>query len=606
MAEQRIIGIDLGTTNSCAALYENGVPQVIPNLEGARTTPSIVAFSEKSDRLVGQIAKRQAVVNPINTIFAVKRLIGRKFDSPEIEQVRNFLPYQLNRASNGDIRIKVKDHEYSPEEISSYILQNIKKYSEDYLGYEIYDAIITVPAHFNDSQRQATKDAGQIAGLNVRRIINEPTAAALAYGLNKTDHEIIAVFDLGGGTFDITILEIHDGVFEVLATNGNTFLGGEDFDRRVIRWMLEEFREQAGIDLSSDRMAMQRIKEAAEKAKCELSTTLEAKINLPFITADQHGPKHLDLTLQRSKLEVLIEDLLDQIEKPCYDALKDAGIRPEQLNQVILVGGQTRTPKVIERVNKIFGKSPNREINPDEVVAMGAAVQGAVLNAEVKDIVLLDVTPLPLGIETRGGNFTVIIEKNTTIPTRKSLIFTTVTDNQSTVEINVLQGEGEKAHQNKSLGKFELTGILPAPRGVPQVEVTFDIDANGIVQVSARDSNTGLKQAIVISASSGLSRDEVTRLASNTQVEMKQASVRKEIDEMKNQLDQLLTSNRKVFDQFSKKLDEQELVQLKNVFWEAEQASHAQDAQKMKSSLEAMQRASTLLAQAMLRGDASL
>jgi molecular chaperone DnaK len=606
MGEQRIIGIDLGTTNSCAALYETGVPQVIPNLEGARTTPSIVAFSEKSDRLVGQIAKRQAVVNPINTIFAVKRLIGRKYDSPEIEQVRNFLPYQLNRASNGDIRIKVKDHEFSPEEISSYILQNIKKYSEDYLGYEIYDAIITVPAHFNDSQRQATKDAGQIAGLNVRRIINEPTAAALAYGLNKSDHEIIAVFDLGGGTFDITILEIHDGVFEVLATNGNTFLGGEDFDRRVIRWMLEEFKEQTAIDLSSDRMAMQRIKEAAEKAKCELSSTLEAKMNLPFITADQHGPKHLDLTLQRSKLEVLIEDLLDQIEKPCYDALKDAGIRPDQLNQVILVGGQTRTPKVIERVHKIFGKAPNRDINPDEVVAMGAAVQGAVLNAEVKDIVLLDVTPLPLGIETRGGNFTVIIEKNTTIPTRKSLIFTTVTDNQNAVEINVLQGEFDKAHQNKSLGKFELTGILPAPKGVPQIEVTFDIDANGIVQVSARDSNTGLKQAIVISASSGLSRDEVNRLTSNTQIETKQASVKKELDEMKNQLDQLLTSNKKVFDQFAKKLDEQELVQLKNVFWEAEQASRAEDAQKMKTSLEAMQRASTLLAQAMLRGDASI
>jgi molecular chaperone DnaK len=606
MGEQRIIGIDLGTTNSCVALYENGIPQVIPNLEGARTTPSIVAFSEKSDRLVGQIAKRQAVVNPINTIFAVKRLIGRKFDSPEIEQVRNFLPYQLNRANNGDIRIKVKDHEYSPEEISSYILQNIKKYAEDYLGYEIYDAIITVPAHFNDSQRQATKDAGQIAGMNVRRIINEPTAAALAYGLNKSAHEIIAVFDLGGGTFDITILEIHDGVFEVLATNGNTFLGGEDFDRRVIRWMLEEFKEQTGIDLSSDRMAMQRIKEAAEKAKCELSSTLEAKINLPFITADQHGPKHLDLSLQRSKLEVLIEDLLDQIEKPCYDALKDAGIKPDQLNQVILVGGQTRTPKVIERVHKIFGKSPNRDINPDEVVAMGAAVQGAVLNAEVKDIVLLDVTPLPLGIETRGGNFTVIIEKNTTIPTRKSLIFTTVTDNQSTVEINVLQGEGEKAHQNKSLGKFELTGILPAPKGVPQIEVTFDIDANGIVQVSARDSNTGLKQAIVISASSGLSREEVTRLATNTQVEMKQASAQRDLDEMKNQLDQLLSSNRKVFDQFSKKLDEQELVQLKNVFWEAEQACQNQDAQKMKTSLEAMQRASTLLAQAMLRGDAAI
>jgi len=605
MGEQRIIGIDLGTTNSCVAVFENGVPQVIPNLEGARTTPSIVAFSEKADRLVGQIAKRQAVVNPINTIYAVKRLIGRKFDSPEIETVRGFLPYLLNRASNGDIRIKVKDHEYSPEEISSYILQSIKRYSEDYLGYEISDAIITVPAHFNDSQRQATKDAGQIAGLNVKRIINEPTSAALAYGLNKTVHETIAVFDLGGGTFDITILEISEGVFEVLATNGNTFLGGEDFDRRVIGWMLEEFGDQTGIDLSQDRMAMQRIKEAAEKAKCELSTTLEAKINLPFITADQHGPRHLDLTLQRSKFEILIEDLLDQIEKPCYDALKDASIKLENLNQVILVGGQTRTPKVIERVHKIFGKAPNREINPDEVVAMGAAVQGAVLNAEVKDVVLLDVTPLPLGIETRGGNFTVIIEKNTTIPTRKSLIFTTVQDNQSTVEINVLQGEGEKAHQNKSLGKFELTGILPAPKGVPQIEVTFDIDANGIVQVSARDSNTGLKQAIVISASSGLSRDEVTRLATNTVQEQKEAAAVRDLDGIKNQLGQLLASNKKVYEQFSNKLDGHEQSTLTGFFHEAEEACRMEDANKMKISLEAMQKASTMLTQAMLREDVS-
>lgn len=605
MGEQRIIGIDLGTTNSCVAVFENGVPQVIPNLEGARTTPSIVAFSEKADRLVGQIAKRQAVVNPINTISAVKRLIGRKFDSPEIETVRGFLPYQLNRASNGDIRIKVKDHEYSPEEISSFILQTIKRYSEDYLGYEISDAIITVPAHFNDSQRQATKDAGQIAGLNVKRIINEPTAAALAYGLNKNIHETIAVFDLGGGTFDITILEISEGVFEVLATNGNTFLGGEDFDRRVIAWMLEEFGDQTGIDLSQDRMAMQRIKEAAEKAKCELSTTLEAKINLPFITADQHGPRHLDLTLQRSKFEILIEDLLDQIEKPCYDALKDAGIKLENLSQVILVGGQTRTPKVIERVHKIFGKAPNRDINPDEVVAMGAAVQGAVLNAEVKDVVLLDVTPLPLGIETRGGNFTVIIEKNTTIPTRKSLIFTTVQDNQSTVEINVLQGEGEKAHQNKSLGKFELTGILPAPKGVPQIEVTFDIDANGIVQVSARDSNTGLKQAITISASSGLSRDEVHRLATNTVQEQKQATALKDLDGIKNQLGQLLASNRKVYEQFSNKLDGQEQMTLTGFFHDAEEACRVEDANKMKISLEAMQKASSMLTQAMLREDVS-
>lgn len=606
MAEERIIGIDLGTTNSCAAIFENGVPQVIPNLEGARTTPSIVAFSEKGDRLVGQIAKRQAVVNPINTIYAVKRLIGRKFDSPEISQVRGFIPYQLNRAPNGDIRIKIKDQEYSPEEISSHVLQYIKRYAEEYLGYEVSDAIITVPAHFNDSQRQATKDAGQIAGLNVKRIINEPTAAALAYGLNKSAHETIAVFDLGGGTFDITILEIAEGVFEVLATNGNTFLGGEDFDRRIIAWMLEEFSNQNSIDLSTDRMAMQRIKEAAEKAKCELSTAMETKINLPFITADQNGPKHLDLMLSRSKFEGLIEDLLEQIEKPCNEALKDAGIKPETLNQIILVGGQTRTPKVIDRVKKIFGKEPNREINPDEVVAMGAGVQGAVLNAEVKDIVLLDVTPLPLGIETRGSNFQIIIDKNTTIPTRKALTFTTVTDNQTAVEINVLQGEGEKAYQNKSLGKFELTGILPAPRGTPQIEVTFDIDANGIVQVSARDSNTGLKQAILISPSSGLSREEVTRLANDTIAEQKEAADRREYDEVRNQLDQLLASNRKVYQQFATKLDEHEQATLESVFKDAEEAAKENDTQRMKDSLEAMQRASTLLAQAMLRSDFSI
>lgn len=603
MGDERILGIDLGTTNSCASVFENGVPQVIPNLEGARTTPSIVAFSEKGDRLVGQIAKRQAVVNPINTIFAVKRLIGRKYDSPEIETVKGFLPYQLNRASNGDIRIKVKDQEYSPEEISSFVLQYIKRYAEEYLGYEVNDAIITVPAHFNDSQRQATKDAGQIAGLNVKRIINEPTSAALAYGLNKSASETIAVFDLGGGTFDITILEISEGVFEVLATNGNTFLGGEDFDRRIIAWMLEEFGQQTGIDLSSDRMAMQRIKEAAEKAKCELSTVLEAKISLPFITADQNGPKHLDMTLQRSKFEHLIDDLLDQIEKPCYEALKDAGIKQDKLHQVILVGGQTRTPKVMERVTKIFGKEPNRDINPDEVVAMGAAVQGAVLNAEVKDIVLLDVTPLPLGIETRGSHFTVVIDKNTTIPTRKSLIFTTVTDNQTTVEINVLQGEGDKAYMNKSLGKFELTGILPAPKGVPQIEVTFDIDASGIVQVSARDSNTGLKQAIVVSPSSGLSREEVTRLTRATVEEQQQTAVTKELTQMKNQLSQLLISNRKVYDQFSKKLNNEEQEQILGTFKDAEDASNDQDESKIKTSLEALQGASTLLAQAMMRSD---
>jgi molecular chaperone DnaK len=605
MGEERIIGIDLGTTNSCAAIFENGMPQVIPNLEGARTTPSIVAFSEKSDRLVGQIAKRQAVVNPVNTIFAVKRLIGRKYDSEEIQTVRGFIPYQLNRASNGDIRIKIKDHEYSPEEISSYVLQYVKKYSEEYLGYDVTDAIITVPAHFDDSQRQATKDAGQIAGLNVRRIINEPTAAALAYGLNKVSHETIAVFDLGGGTFDITILEISEGVFEVLATNGNTFLGGEDFDRRIIAWMLEQFGEQTGIDLSSDRMAMQRIKEAAEKAKCELSTSQETKINLPFITADQNGPKHLDLLLQRGKFEGLIEDLLEDIEKPCQEALKDAGIKPESLDQIILVGGQTRTPKVIERVRKIFCKEPNRDINPDEVVALGAAVQAAVLSAEVKDVVLLDVTPLPLGIETRGSNFQVIIERNTTIPTRKALVFTTVTDNQNTVEINVLQGESEKAYENKSLGKFELTGILPAPKGIPQIEVTIDIDANGIVQVSAKDTNTGLRQAIVISPASGLSREEVNRLTSLTVEEQQQTTARKEQSELRTQLEQILASNKKVYQEFSTNLDESERSSMEDVFIAAEDACNDVDQNRMRQSLEAMQKASTLLAQAMLRGDHS-
>lgn len=606
MSDERILGIDLGTTNSCVAVFENGVPQVIPNLEGARTTPSIVAFSEKGDRLVGQIAKRQAVVNPANTIYAVKRLIGRKFDAAEVSTAKGVLPYQLASAPNGDIRIRIKDHEHSPEEISAHVLSYIRKYAEEYLGYEVNDAIITVPAHFNDSQRQATKDAGMIAGLNVKRIINEPTAAALAYGLNKTGQELIAVFDLGGGTFDITILEISDGVFEVLATNGNTFLGGEDFDRRIITWMLEEFGQQTGIDLATDRMAMQRIKEAAEKAKCELSTVMETKINLPFITANQSGPKHLDLLLQRPKFETLIQDLLEQIEKPCQEALKDAGIKPDKLQQVILVGGQTRTPKVVERVRSIFGKEANREINPDEVVAMGAAVQGAVLNAEVKDIVLLDVTPLPLGIETRGGNFTTVIEKNTTIPTRKSLIFTTVTDNQTAVEINVLQGEGDKAWQNKSLGKFELTGILPAPKGVPQIEVAFDIDASGIVQVSARDSNTGLKQAIVISPSSGLSREEVHRLTENTVQEQKESAGRKELEEIRNQLDQLLASNRKVYDRFSANLDQSEQADLQDVFHQAEDACKQEDTQKMRESLEAMQRASTLLTQAMLRGNASM
>ncbi|MGD9072711.1 MAG: molecular chaperone DnaK, partial [Desulfobacterales bacterium] len=505
----KIIGIDLGTTNSCVAVMEGGDAKVITNPEGGRTTPSIVAMSESGERLVGQIAKRQAITNPENTVFGVKRLIGRKFESNEIQQDMKILPYKIERASNGDVRINVRGKQHSPAEISSYILGYIKKYAEDFLGEPVNDAVITVPAYFNDSQRQATKDAGRIAGLNVLRIINEPTAASLAYGLDKKREEKIAVFDLGGGTFDISVLEIGEGVFEVKATNGDTHLGGEDFDLRLIDYLADEFKKDQGIDLRKDKMALQRLKEAAEKAKMELSTSMETDINLPFITADASGPKHMNLKVSRAKLESLISDLLDKLEPPCRTALKDSGLSPSQINEVILVGGMTRMPAVQERVKRIFGQEPHKGVNPDEVVAVGAAIQGGVLKGDVKDVLLLDVTPLSLGIETLGGVMTRLIEKNTTIPTKKSQIFSTAADSQPAVSIHVLQGEREIAASNKTLGRFELVGIPPAPRGIPQIEVTFDIDANGIVNVSAKDLATNKEQSIQITASSGLSEEEI-------------------------------------------------------------------------------------------------
>ncbi|HXT52643.1 MAG TPA: molecular chaperone DnaK [Thermoanaerobaculia bacterium] len=566
----KVLGIDLGTTNSCASIMEAGSPQVIANREGSRTTSSIVGFTEDGDRLVGQIAKRQAITNPQNTIFAVKRLIGRKYASDEVQRARQVLPYSVINAQNGDLKIQVRDKEHSPEEISAFILQEIKAFADEAMGQGFTEAVITVPAYFNDSQRQATRDAGRIAGLEVLRIINEPTAAALAYGIERREGiKTIAVYDLGGGTFDISILELNEGVFEVKSTAGDTYLGGEDFDQRIMDWLIEEFLGETGVDLRSDRMALQRLKEAAERAKCEVSSSEQAPINLPFISADASGPRHLSRTLSRQKFEQLVGDLVTKTEGPCRDALEQARLRPDQIDEVLLVGGQTRSPIVIETVKRIFGREPNREINPDEVVAIGAGIQGGILKGEVKDIVLLDVTPLSLGIETHGGLFTRLIDRNSTIPTKVTQIFTTVSDNQDTVEIHCLQGEREIASENRSLGRFEMGGIPPAPRGVPQIEVTFAIDSNGIVNVSSRDMATNQSQSIQISPAGGLSKEEVERLVDEARTHASDDADRRELRRHKNRLEGLIYTCDRVFEQLREGMEGQEQKKIAQIVLKA-------------------------------------
>ena len=595
----KVIGIDLGTTNSCVAVMEGGDATVITNAEGGRTTPSIVAINDGGERLVGQIAKRQAITNPENTVFGVKRLIGRKFASKQVQTDIKVLPYKIEQASNGDIRINLKGKQHSAAEISSYILANIKKTAEEYLGETITDAVITVPAYFDDSQRQATKDAGKIAGLNVLRIINEPTAASLAYGLDKKAEEKIAVFDLGGGTFDVSILEIGEGVFEVKATNGDTHLGGEDFDLWMIDYLADEFNKDQGIDLRNDKMALQRLKEAAEKAKMELSTSMETDVNLPFITADASGPKHLNIKLSRAKLEALVGDLLDKLENPCRTALKDAGLSSADIDEVILVGGMTRMPAVQERVKRIFGKEPHKGVNPDEVVALGAAIQGGVLRGDVKDVLLLDVTPLSLGIETLGGIMTRLIEKNTTIPTKKSQTFSTAADSQPAVSIHVLQGEREMAPSNKTLGRFELVGIPPAPRGIPQIEVTFDIDANGIVNVSAKDQATGKEQSIQITASSGLSQEEIDNLVKDAEIHAEDDKKKKELVEARNSADSLIYSTEKSIKELGDKVDSETKSKVEDASSALRKAMEGEDAEEIKRLSEEMTQVSHKLAEAM-------
>jgi molecular chaperone DnaK len=595
----KIIGIDLGTTNSCVSIMEGGEAKVINNAEGGRTTPSIVAVSEKGERMVGQIAKRQAITNPENTVFGVKRLIGRKYDSAEVQKDIKILPYKIEKAGNDDVRISIRGRGYSPAEISSHILAHLKKSAEEYLGEKVTDAVITVPAYFSDSQRQATKDAGKIAGLNVLRIINEPTAASLAYGLDKKSEEKIAVFDLGGGTFDVSILEIGDGVFEVKATNGDTHLGGEDFDLRLVDYLGDEFKKDQGIDLRNDKMALQRLKEAAEKAKMELSTSMETDVNLPFITADASGPKHLNIKITRAKLEALVGDLLDKLEKPCKVALDDAGLSSGDVNEVILVGGMTRMPAVQERVKQIFNKEPNKGVNPDEVVALGAAIQGAVLKWDVDDVVLLDVTPLSLGIETLGGVMTKLIEKNTTIPTKKSEIFSTAEDNQPAVSVHVLQGEREMASNNKTLGRFELVGIAPAPRGMPQIEVTFDIDANGIVEVSAKDQATGKQQSIRITASSGLSKEEIDRLVREAELHVDEDRNKKELVETRNSADALIYTTEKTMADLGDKVEVSTRAEVEQAVNNLKQALKGDNTNEIKRVTEVLTQASHKLAASM-------